>query len=974
MKAQTREERYMAALPRQKRCYQTVKHVRAIALDQKGEPHKAAVKPFGMWRSCFLKRVADIAILSILFDIGHFVDYFNGHTITFSDRILLDMVARAISAPCMRLDEYQGEAVDNAKDVKKGEKTMRWVSVEGKRLNATVLLILLFLTGVQWAQTGPATGTTMEDMKLISSGSGWALAGHRLYWTSDNGQSWDDITPGDKQQPVSKAFFIDTKTGWAILSGDDGAVASITIASTRNGGRSWHNTQVALDTIAQGRRVGGVASVFFEDSQQGWLILHLSSSSNFSIGAALHTEDGGSTWTVLPSPPAAGNIIFITSQDGWMAGGPAGGQLWFTRDGGRTWQPAIIVAPEVCTGSRTSYSLPLFTSRNQGLLTATTENPDGNCRIDYSTEDGGQSWQSQRVSRNAAALKVALASTGVQASQIYASGSEIVIEQDGVRRSGALPAGLQPNGMIIHAEFIDNSTGWLHYSSGACDLSKTHCTQQNELLSTVDGGKTFMVITPRPVAAMQISPGALLPLSRSLLPARQLKNDRQGAANPELSPGAKTVVSNSSGIDLACAPAATAMQTWWSDSPYQDIGVYLGGCDVYCVSPNGQNTCANNWYASTSKTVDSNLTSAWMTSVTKMGWGVLPIWVGPQSPCIANASSYWTINNSDSYSTGTYQADLAIAQASALGITNGIIYYDMESYTPDGGSCSNAVETFLDNWTTELHANGFESGLYGGISDFETDFLVLSPEPDVAWIAAWDSNNTIWNIGTLSNSDWPNNQRIHQWNSETSGETWGGVNIGGIDQNVVDAPVVGNWLATSPSFALSNNGPITISAPGSSGTSTISITPSNGFTGVVTLSCSIAGSASIPPTCSIPATVTVTGTAASTATLTINTIAATQAANSPRNDFFPMGSRSILACLLLLVFPRQSRSWRKMLGVLLLTVIFGTIAGCGGGSTGGGGNTGTGGTTLGTYTVTVIGVDQATGTVKSNTILTAIVN
>jgi hypothetical protein len=457
----------------------------------------------------------------------------------------------------------------------------------------------------------------------------------------------------------------------------------------------------------------------------------------------------------------------------------------------------------------------------------------------------------------------------------------------------------------------------------------------------------------------------------------QFETDMQYAARPEASPGANTVVSNSNGFDLACAPASAAMQTWWSDSPYQDIGVYLGGCDVYCVSPNGQNTCASTWHSSTTKTVDTNLTSAWMTSVTKMGWGILPIWVGPQAPCIANASSYWTINNSDSYSTGAYQADLAIAQANALGITNGIIYYDMEGYTPDGGSCSGAVESFLDSWTTELHAQGFQSGLYGGIGDFETDFLALSPEPDVAWIAAWDSNNTIWNIGTLSNSYWPTNQRIHQWNSETSGETWGGINLGGIDQNVVDAPVVGNWLATSPSFALSNGGPITISSPGNSVTSTISVTPSNGFTGVVTLSCSIAGPGTIPPTCSIPATVTITGTSTNTATLTIHTIAAGNAMNLPRRNFFPAGSGSILVCLLLLGIPVRSRSWRKIFAVLLLAVSIGTIAACGGGggnSVGGGGSTGTGGTTPGTYTVTIIGIDQATGSIKSNTALTATVN
>ena len=854
--------------------------------------------------------------------------------------------------------------------------------MEGKRQSAAGLLISLFIAGamgtqnVVWAQTGPATGTAMEEMQLVSSGSGWALAGHRLYWTSDNGQNWDDITPGNDQQPVSKVFFLDANTGWAILPGNDDAGASITIALTKNGGKSWQSALVALDSVAQGRRVGGVVSIYIASAQQGWLILHLSSSSNFSIGAALHTEDGGLTWAALPPPPAAGNIVFLTSQNGWMAGGPAGGQLWFTRDGGQSWQPAAIHAPVECAGAEPAYSLPEFSDTRDGRLTATTVNSGGNCVIDYGTADGGQSWQVQRVSGDSAALHAALANSGTHTSHIYASGSDVVIEQDGVRRQGAFPAGLQPNGTITHAEFVDDSAGWLQYSSGACQLSKMHCTQQSELLATMDGGKTYTVITPHLAVAQRTSSGASLPVSRSMLAAMQLETDVQDAARSEAAPGADTAVSNSSGIDLACAPTTIAMQTWWTDSPYQDIGVYLGGCDVYCVSPNGQNTCASTWHASTSKTVDSNLTSTWMTSVTDMGWGILPIWVGPQAPCIANASSYWTINNSDSYSTGTYQADLAIAQANALGITNGIIYYDMEGYTPDGGSCSGAVETFLDSWTTELHAQGFQSGLYGGISDFETDFLALSPEPDVAWIAAWDSNNTIWNIGTLSNSYWPNNQRIHQWNSETNGETWGGVNLGGIDQNIVDAPVIGNWLTTSPNFALSNSGAITISTLGGNGTSTISVTPSSGFTGVVTLSCNIAGSAAIPPTCSIPASVSITGTTADTATLTIHTTAATNATNLPRRTFFPVGSGSILVCLLLMGIPRRSRSWRKIISVLLFAVSIGTIAGCGGGSSsvGGGGSTGTGGTTIGTYTVTIIGVDQATGTVKSNTILNVNVN
>jgi photosystem II stability/assembly factor-like uncharacterized protein len=213
------------------------------------------------------------------------------------------------------------------------EKSARRANAGEDRRRAAIHLFVLFLVvalwmqGALWAQSGNGPSAVLEDMKLLSPGTGWALAAGKLFWTSDNGQSWDDITPGDNQQPVSKVFFLDANTGWAILPGIDSDNATMTVASTRNGGKSWRNVQLALDSFTQGRRVGGVASVSFVDAQQGWLILHLSSSSNFSFGLAFHSADGGLTWTALPAPPAAGNIVFISSQDGWMSGGPAQEQL-----------------------------------------------------------------------------------------------------------------------------------------------------------------------------------------------------------------------------------------------------------------------------------------------------------------------------------------------------------------------------------------------------------------------------------------------------------------------------------------------------------------------------------------------------------------------------------------------------------------------------------------------------------------------
>lgn len=871
-----------------------------------------------------------------------------------------------------------------SKEVNAGGSAMKKAPVGYKRLRVAALSLSFLLVGVLWAQEvlwaqmAQGTNAAITEMKLVAPGSGWALAGDRLFWTSDNGQNWDDITPANTQQGVSKAFFLDAKTGWAILLGSDAEGASLTVASTRDGGKSWQNAEVAFDAATQGRHPARATSVYFTDAQHGWLIVTLPSSSNFSIGAAFHTEDGGSTWTALPSPPAAGNISFVTSQNGWMVGGPAQDQIWSTRDGGATWQSATISAPEGCGGSQTVYSLPVFIGTSNGRLTASSVNSASNCTINYVTADGGQSWQTAQVSKNSTAQRVAAASTGTQTRTAYISGTKITVEQDGTRHQGAIPTGLQPNGHITHAEFVDDSTGWLTYSSGECQASKANCSQQSELLATVDGGNTYTTITPHFAGAQQTTASAYLPFSRNSYSFLLLGSSAGKAATAEAAPGSGTVVSTNAGLEMACAPGTTDMQTWWTHSPYQDVGVYLGGCDVYCVSPSGQDTCGANWHAGASKTVDTNLTLSWYTSVTKMGWGILPIWVGPQSPCIANANSYWTINNADNLSTGASQADLAVAKANALGIASGIIYYDMEGYTPDGGSCSSTVETFLQSWTAELHALGFASGLYGGMSAFESDFVDLgTDEPDAAWFALWDSNTTVFNLGTLPNSYWPTHQRIHQWNSESGGETWGGTTFNSIDQDTVDAPVVGNWLATSPSFALTNSAAISIATLGSTGISTISVTPSAGFTGVVNLSCSIAPATAISPTCSVPSSVTVTGTAASTATLTITTTAGTVAMNSPRKNFFLGSGGSVFLCLLLFGMPRRRLSWRAIIGICVLAISIGTIAGCGSGggtTSGGGGGTKSGGTTTGTYAVTVIGVDQATGAIKSNTTVALTVN
>jgi sugar lactone lactonase YvrE len=172
----------------------------------------------------------------------------------------------------------------------------------------------------------------------------------------------------------------------------------------------------------------------------------------------------------------------------------------------------------------------------------------------------------------------------------------------------------------------------------------------------------------------------------------------------------------------------------------------------------------------------------------------------------------------------------------------------------------------------------------------------------------------------------------------------------------------------APTFVVGSGSTSSITiAPGATTGNTvpITVTPANGFTGVVNLTCAISPAATNDPaTCSLsPNSVTITGNGAQTSTLTLNTTAATSSQNQMRKVLWPSAGGTALALLLCFVVPRRRRNWLTLVAVLALSLTIAT-AGCGGGGNGGGGNTGNPGTTPGNYTVTVTGSSgNITGTV-----------
>ncbi len=89
---------------------------------------------------------------------------------------------------------------------------------------------------------------------------------------------------------------------------------------------------------------------------------------------------------------------------------------------------------------------------------------------------------------------------------------------------------------------------------------------------------------------------------------------------------------------------------------------------------------------------------------------------------------------------------------------------------------------------------------------------------------------------------------------------------------VPPASTTASILVAGQNYVLTNSG-ATIASPGASGSSTITVSPTGGYTGQVTMSCAVSGGPSgavNPPTCTIPSPISVTGPPVTT-TLTVNT-------------------------------------------------------------------------------------------------------
>ena len=226
------------------------------------------------------------------------------------------------------------------------------------------------------------------------------------------------------------------------------------------------------------------------------------------------------------------------------------------------------------------------------------------------------------------------------------------------------------------------------------------------------------------------------------------------------------------GVDTCAAPTTAQMQTWWNNSPYFTWYIYVGGNQRSCAQP--------------------NLTAAWISAIAAQGWGLVPIWLGPQAPCdtYLHKISY---DPTTAFNQGKTEATAAYNTAINLGMgATQPIVYDIEPFAEGNAACLSAVQAFVRGWVTELHVvTGEKAGVYAvtcnsGLNSFAS----ISPSPDFVWGAWWDGNKLVSDMPCVGPGNWAAHQRHKQYLGNQN-QSYGGVGMN-VDVDCAWGPAWGN--------------------------------------------------------------------------------------------------------------------------------------------------------------------------------------
>jgi len=334
-----------------------------------------------------------------------------------------------------------------------------------------------------------------QSVFVVERGIAGPVGGNALLQSSDGGHTWNDrlhfVGVYDGMQIFGADGFI-----WAI---DMTQSYTLSLYRTADGGSSW--TAVPAPTFP-------VDDAFFLDASHGWV---MSGSPQTGLGSEplYETSDSGATWTRAGTLPQQApmsrvygvgtyRVTFSRQVDGSLRGWDIGtAQLYTTTDGGGSWQPAAISAPDAVAGWTVTPTQPAF-SGQEGVLPIAYRDPTGpdnataNRIYLYVSHDGGSSWgDPQPAPAGFAPVGDDIAASILDSKHIWLtslslSGGDNVQAKPAVARTsdGGLSWTVVRNTpRILVMTFADPTHGY------ALDVSGPNNT--NGIVRTSDGGATW---------------------------------------------------------------------------------------------------------------------------------------------------------------------------------------------------------------------------------------------------------------------------------------------------------------------------------------------------------------------------------------------------------------------------------------------------------------------------------------------------
>lgn len=275
----------------------------------------------------------------------------------------------------------------------------------------------------------PGDRVSLRTLDMIDAAAGWAISegafdvDDHILRTVDGGRSWSDVTPA---QPVraeyslgnaATVFALDEVNSWVVFydRAMSAAQAPAVVWATTDGGATWSQS-APLDITDSA--FFAPTQLTFVDEQHGWLLAHVDAGMMHDYVMVYATDDGGATWTRLVDPTndvltqscGKTGLVFTDALNGWITGNCQGVQpgapyLEQTTDGGATWEPVLLPAPQTAPtayeGDATACGLqdPPYVDAETMYLTVSCENFDTGSVASYiyRTADAGENWFSRSL-------------------------------------------------------------------------------------------------------------------------------------------------------------------------------------------------------------------------------------------------------------------------------------------------------------------------------------------------------------------------------------------------------------------------------------------------------------------------------------------------------------------------------------------------------------------------------------------------